>query len=136
VVKYDNEITAADRSSNLILFGDAESNKEIARLSAKLPIKWNAQHIQAGKTVYSSKDHGLIMIYPNPLNQKRYIVLNSGFTFREESYLNNSLQIPMLPDWAVINLNTPQDNVHPGKVEDAGFFGEHWEWKPLLNPPR
>jgi dienelactone hydrolase len=132
VVKYDNEITAADRSSNLILFGDAESNKEIARLNAKLPIKWNAQRIQAGKASYSSKDHGLIMIYPNPLNQKRYIVLNSGFTFREESYLNNSLQIPMLPDWAVVNLNTPPDGVHPGKVENAGFFGEHWEWKETI----
>jgi hypothetical protein len=69
------------------------------------------------------------MIYPNPLNQKKYIVLNSGFTCREESFLNNSKQIPMLPDWAVIDLNIPPDAVHPGRVENAGFFGEHWQWK-------
>ncbi len=132
IVKADKEVTAEDMaSSNLILFGDAESNKVIAKLSGKLPIKWNAAQIQAGNTAYSSKDHGLIMIYPNPMNQKNYIVLNSGFTFREESYLNNSKQIPMLPDWAVIDLNTPPDAVHPGKVADAGFFGEHWEWKEL-----
>ncbi len=130
IVKTDREVTTEDMaSSNLILFGDAESNKVIAKLAGKLPIKWNAAQIQAGNTAYSSKDHGLIMIYPNPMNQKNYIVLNSGFTFREESYLNNSKQIPMLPDWAVIDLNTPPDEVHPGKVENAGFFGEHWEWK-------
>ena len=29
------------------------------------------------------------MICPNPLNPKRYVVLNSGFTFREFDYLNN-----------------------------------------------
>ncbi len=130
IVKADKEVTAEDMaSSNLILFGDGESNKVIAKLSAKLPIKWNAGQIQAGNTSYSSKDHGLIMIYPNPMNPQKYVVLNSGFTFREESYLNNSKQIPMLPDWAVIDLNTPPDAVHPGKVENAGFFGEHWEWK-------
>lgn len=129
IVKLDNEITQADMSANLIAFGDAQSNKLIAKLSGKLPIKWTANNIQAGSTSYPSKDHGLIMIYPNPLNQKHYIVLNSGFTFREDSYLNNSKQIPMLPDWAVVDLNTPPDAVHPGKIESAGFFGEHWELK-------
>ncbi|MGF7078703.1 hypothetical protein [Mucilaginibacter sp. UYCu711] len=129
VVKMDSEITQADMASNLIVFGDAQSNKLIAKLNAKLPIKWVANNIQAGPASYSAKDHGLIMIYPNPLNQKHYIVLNSGFTFREDAYLNNSKQIPMLPDWAVVDLNTPPDFVHPGKIEKAGFFGEHWELK-------
>jgi dienelactone hydrolase len=129
IVKMDNEIAPADMASNLILFGDAESNSIIAKINSKLPIKWNAASIEAGKSTYSSKDHGLIMIYPNPLNQKKYIALNSGFTFREESFLNNSKQIPMLPDWAVIDLNTPPDAVHPGRIENAGFFGEHWQWK-------
>jgi hypothetical protein len=55
--------------------------------------------------------------------------LNSGFTFREDAYLNNSKQIPMLPDWAIVDLNTPPDSVHPGKIVSAGFFGEHWELK-------
>jgi dienelactone hydrolase len=132
VVKMDNEITTADMSANLIAFGDAQSNKLIAKLNAKLPIKWTADNIQAGAATYPAKDHGLIMIYPNPLNQKHYIVLNSGFTFREDAYLNNSKQIPMLPDWAVVDLNTPPDFVHPGKVEDAAFFDERWEVKKLV----
>jgi hypothetical protein len=129
IVKNDNEIAPADMASNLILFGDAQSNKVIAKLNARLPIKWSANRIQAGNVSYSAKDHGLIMVYPNPINPKKYIVLNSGFTFREESYLNNSKQIPMLPDWAVIDLNTPPGPVYPGKVVNAGFFGEKWQWK-------
>ncbi|WP_217452181.1 hypothetical protein [Mucilaginibacter humi] len=132
VVKMDYELTAADMAVNLIAFGDAQSNKLIAKLNAKLPIKWTANNIQAGSATYSAKDHGLIMIYPNPLNQRHYIVLNSGFTFREDAYLNNSKQIPMLPDWAVVDLNTPPDFVHPGKIENAGFFGEHWELKKMV----
>jgi dienelactone hydrolase len=126
IVKLDNEITQADMSSNLIAFGDAQSNKLIAKLTGKLPIKWTADQIRAGNISYPSKDHGLIMIYPNPLNQKHYIVLNSGFTFREDSYLNNSKQIPMLPDWAVVDLNTPPDALHPGKVGKRRLF---WELK-------
>jgi dienelactone hydrolase len=129
VVKMDNELTTADMASNLIAFGDAQSNKLIAKLNSRLPIKWSANKIQAGAASYPAKDHGLIMIYPNPLNQQHYIVLNSGFTFREDAYLNNSKQIPMLPDWAVVDLNTSPDFVHPGKIESAGFFGENWELK-------
>jgi hypothetical protein len=130
IVKNDFEITTADLSSNLIIFGDQESNSFLARINNKLPIKWNAARIAVGNNTYSSKDHALIMIYPNPLNHKKYVVLNSGFTFREESFLNNAKQIAMLPDWVIVDLNTPPGPVHPGMISHAGFFGERWE---LLN---
>ncbi|MDB5003682.1 MAG: Prolyl oligopeptidase family protein [Mucilaginibacter sp.] len=133
VVKLDNEITDADMSANLIAFGDAQSNKLIAKIKDKLPIKWSADNISVRNVAYPAKDHALIMIYPNPLNQKHYIVLNSGFTFREDAYQNNSKQIPMLPDWAVVDLKTPPDFVHPGKIENAGFFSDQWRLNYLDN---
>ena len=68
-----------------------------------------------------------MLIYPNPLNPKKYVVLNSGFTFREYDYLNNARQVPKLPDYAVIDVTTPPNSRHPGKVVRAGFFGEKWE---------
>ncbi len=67
---------------------------------------------------------------PEPLNPQRYVVLNSSFTFRDYAYLNNARQVPMLPDWAVIDLKTPPGNVWPGKVANAGFFDESWQLKP------
>jgi len=129
IVKDDIAISAADLSSNLIVFGDGQSNKIISKIKNKLPIRWDTENIYAGDTTYPSKNHALIMICPNPLNTRKYVVLNSGFTFREASFLNNAKQIPMLPDWAIIDLNTPPGPVYPGKVSRAGFFGEAWEWK-------
>jgi hypothetical protein len=70
------------------------------------------------------------MIYPNPLNPKRYVVLNSSFTFREFAYLNNARQVPMLPDWAIVDLRSPATSQFPGKVVAADFFGEKWELLP------
>jgi hypothetical protein len=67
------------------------------------------------------------MIYPNPLNPNKYVVLNSGATFREYDDLNNARQIPKLPDFAVIDTTTAPDDRYPGKVAAAGFFGERWE---------
>jgi hypothetical protein len=73
--------------------------------------------------------HAPVLIYPNPLNPDRYVVLNSGFTYREFAYLNNARQVPKLPDWAVIDLRTPADSLWPGKVVGADFFDENWQLK-------
>ena len=70
-----------------------------------------------------------MLVYPNPLAPDRYVVLNSGFTFREYAHLNNARQVPVLPDWAVIDLTTPAGIVWPGKVAEAGFFDEQWKLK-------
>jgi hypothetical protein len=130
-VKSDTEVTEADFANhNLVLFGDASSNKVIAQLAVKLPIQWTAQQIAVGAKNFPADHHALIAIYPNPANPKRYIVLNSGFTFREYDYLNNARQIAKLPDYAVIDVNVPADARTPGGVVDAGFFGEHWELLP------
>ncbi|MEO6182240.1 MAG: hypothetical protein ABIP71_03890, partial [Verrucomicrobiota bacterium] len=56
----------------------------------------------------------------------RYVVLNSGFTFREYDYLSNARQVPKLPDYAVVDLNVPISAKAPGDVVTAGFFDEHW----------
>jgi pimeloyl-ACP methyl ester carboxylesterase len=127
-VKDDIAITDADIAGhNLILWGDAESNQLFAKLQNKLPIQWTAQKVSVGKNSFPSANHVPLMIYPNPLNANRYIVLNSGFTFREYDYLNNARQVPKLPDWAVVDVDTPPSSRWPGKVVDAGFFGEGWE---------
>jgi hypothetical protein len=57
------------------------------------------------------------------------VVLNSGFTFREYDYLNNARQVPKLPDWAVIDVDTPVNARYPGKISAAGFFDERWRFK-------
>jgi hypothetical protein len=114
-------------SSNLILWGDPSSNKVLAKIADKLPIKWNAKEISVGSQSYASETHAPVLIYPNPLNPKRYVVLNSGFTFREYDYLNNARQVPKLPDWAIVDVTTPPNSRWPGKVVAADFFNDRWE---------
>ena len=64
---------------------------------------------------YAADTHVPVLIYPNPLNPKKYVVLNSGFTFREYDYLNNARQVPKLPDYAVIDVTTPGDLAGAGQ---------------------
>jgi len=127
-VLEDGAVTDAEiASSNLILWGDPSSNKVLAKIADKLPIKWTSKEIAVGAQTYAGDTHAAILIYPNPLNPKRYVVLNSGFTFREYDYLNNARQVPKLPDWAVVDVTTPSNSRWPGKVAAADFFTDEWQ---------
>ena len=67
------------------------------------------------------------MIYPNPENPARYVVINSGFTFREYDYLNNARQTSKLPDWALVDVRSGATTRDPGVIKAAGFFDEQWQ---------
>ncbi len=130
-VKDDVDVTAEDIAQrHLVLWGDPASNAVLAKLANHLPIAWTSGELTAGDRVFSAATHALIAIYPNPLNPEKYVVLNSGFTFREAHYLSNSRQTPKLPDWAVIDLTTPPGPRTPGRVAAADFFDERWQLKP------
>src|SRR5581483_7550612 len=130
-VKADKDITDADiANSNLILWGDPACNQLLARILDRLPLHWDAQNVKVGESSFAAKQHAPVLIYPNPLNPQRYIVINSGFTFREADYLTNARQVPRLPDWAVIDLSVSPSAHAPGRVTAAGFFGERWELLP------
>ena len=126
-VKNDVDVTEADlRDYNVVLFGDPGNNALMGKIAGKLPIGWTGKEITAGGKSFDAGHHAVAMIYPNPLNPQRYVVLNSGFTFRELDYLNNARQTPKLPDWAVIDTATPVTATGRGKVAGAGFFDERW----------
>ncbi len=124
--KVDEKLIA---DSNLVLWGDPSSNAVLKKIIDKLPIRWGKDGIKIGKQNFSSSDHTVAMVFPNPLNPDRYVVLNSGFTYREYDYLNNARQTAKLPDWAVIDVKSPPTSRVPGKVVKAGFFGEKWQVK-------
>jgi hypothetical protein len=127
-VRPDSAITEADiKEHNLVLWGDPSSNKVLAKIADRLPVRWDARGIVVGSKSYDAGYHVPVLIYPNPLNPKRYVVLNSGFTFREYDYLNNARQVPKLPDYAVVDINQPVTSRAPGGIVTAGFFDENWQ---------
>ena len=131
-IKDDSAVTEQDIADhNLVLWGDPASNAILAKIAGSLPIRWSKDEIVVDDgRKYAADKHALIAIYPNPLNPHKYVVLNSSFTFRDYAYLNNARQVPMLPDWAVVDLTTPPNAVWPGKIVAADFFDERWRVKP------
>lgn len=117
------------RSHNLYLFGDPGSNAVLKRILPKLPLKWTKETITlAGKT-FSAADHLPLLIFPNPENPKRYVVLNVGLSFsRKDMNGSNAQQYPHLPDYAVIHFDPNSFNDDRRKDTDlAGFFDEKWQ---------
>jgi len=121
LVKDDAQVTDADIAAhNLVVWGDPQSNQLLARAGGKLPIRWTSEELRVGDHVFDPATHVPVLIFPNPLNPKRYIVINSGFTFAAAGAGSNAEQTPKLPDFAVLKLDTAQPVL-------AGFFDEQWQ---------
>ncbi len=124
----DTELTEEDISNkNLILFGDPSSNSVIAKVMPHLPITWeNGKVTVAGKS-YSTSEHGVSLIYPNPLNPRRYVVLNSGHTFHDADFRNsNSWLFPRLGDIAVQKFSLRADGSFDEEILWAENFNSGW----------
>ncbi len=124
-IKDDRAVTASDIADyNLILFGDPGSNSLIAKVLGQLPIRWSRTEIAVGTQAFTAADHIPALIYPNPLNPKRYVVINSGHTFGEADFRGtNAWLYPRLGDYSVLTPN--------GEVALSGFFDEQWALRPL-----
>jgi dienelactone hydrolase len=111
--------------SHLVLWGDPSSNAVLGRIREKLPLLWG-KHVTTKGGMYKGGDVALVLIAPNPLNPKRYVVLNSGFTWKENAAQSNSRHVPLLPDWAILRLDAPPGARMSQRVLEAGFFDESW----------
>ncbi len=107
--------------SHLILFGDPQSNQLLGKVLPTLPVKWESDLIQVGDQKWTAADHGLVLIYPNPLNRSRYVVVNSGHTFHEKDFRSsNAWLFPRLGDIAIQHLKSGAD----GQVEETTVWSE------------
>lgn len=130
-IQDDTAVTDADRAAHhLILWGDPASNAELGRIADRLPLRWSPTGIDTRARTHAADRHVALLIHPHPAHPNRYVVLNSGFTFREYDYLNNARQTPKLPDWAIVDVRVPPDSRRPGGIVEAGFFGEDWKESP------
>ncbi|MCH9653291.1 MAG: prolyl oligopeptidase family serine peptidase [Planctomycetes bacterium] len=132
-IKDDTDVTEEDiRTRNLILFGDPGSNSYIAKVLPHLPLKWSQKMLRFGNKDYPAGNHVPALIVPNPLSgaNGRYIVLNSGHTFREAELAKlNYLLFPRWGDWAVLQIDPSHTESKPLKenVLRAGYFNEQWK---------
>jgi hypothetical protein len=116
----DTEVTEAlMREAHVVLWGDRQSNALWRKVAGKLPIRWGKDSVRVGRQVFAGATHAPAFIYPNPLAPTRYVLANSGLTFRDYLGASNSQHAPKLPDWTIRTL--------AGAVVAAGFFDERWQ---------
>lgn len=124
----DSQAYQIDRNDNVILFGSPASNSMIEKLLPGLPIRWTADSIIVGDHTFSTKDHGLCLIYPNPLNSRRYVVINSGHTFHEADFkASNSWLFPRLGDIAVQKFTPNSSGGFDEEIVWAANFNSGWK---------
>lgn len=124
----DTELTDQQiAENNLICFGDYSSNRYLFSIREQLPIQWNLEAVKVADKKFDPAVHAPAYCCPNPRNPRRYLVVNSGMTFREFSNVSNSRQIAMLPDWAVLDVSVKDDGILPGRIAAEGFFDEDWK---------
>jgi pimeloyl-ACP methyl ester carboxylesterase len=131
-IKDDRQVTEDDvRRCNLILFGDPGSNTWIQKALPNLPIAWTRTDVRLGEDRYSATDHVPLLIQPSPFAAERYVVLNSGHTFREKELATlNYLLFPRLADWAILRVGgkapaNPSDPLDENLLK-TGFWNEQW----------
>lgn len=110
--------------NHLVLFGDPGSNLVLKKILGDLPVDWTTDRIRIGEQEWPAADHGLSLIFPNPLNPSKYVVLNSGHTFHEKDFRSsNAWLFPRLGDVAVQKISS-------GK---AGGFEEQTVWTDVFD---
>jgi pimeloyl-ACP methyl ester carboxylesterase len=123
-IKDDREVTLADLAQyNLVLFGDPGSNRWIAKLQGKTPLRWTRDRVGFGAETFAAADHVPAMIYPNPLAPRRYVVINSGMTIEDREF-TFEYGMPRLGDFAILPVKPGVE--WPG-IATAGLFNERWQ---------
>ena len=104
----------------------------LGRIADKLPIKWKDDGFVVGDQEFTGSDLGLAMVYPNPLNPKKYVVVYSGTHWGRGLPFNHKLDL--LPDFIVFNsdllgdlFSWPYAGKGPNQHLCAGFFDKHWQ---------
>ena len=126
-MKRDTDVTAADMATHsLILCGDPEANLVTKRIMAKLPVRIEKDVYVVGKRRFPREGNGLMMIYPNPLNPKRYVMIHDGAQWGPSLSSNHKLEF--MPDFIVYKAGTDDDGTYfkTNPYVCAGYFDSFW----------
>ena len=124
-VKTDQEVTDQDiAESHVILLGTPENNTLLAKVISRTPVTLvSASEIRVGDKSFKGENLGITFIYPNPLNPRRYAVVNAGYTHQAGA----SDSLGLLPDYVVFKQAPSKAyNKFASNVVGFGTFDTHW----------
>ncbi len=131
-IKKDTEVTQEDiQRFHLMLFGNPKTNSINERIKQDLPVRFKDASIIFSDKKFTGKSVGVSMIYPNPLNQQRYVLIQAGTTW--QGMVKISKRIGAEFDYIIFDNRTTGINVHQGNLTVdgspllRGFFDQDWQ---------
>jgi len=122
----DKDVTEADFAKyNVVLFGDPGSNRWIAKLAGRLPVRWTRETVTMGSQSFPAGQHYPALVYPSPVSPSHYIVLNTGLTISDREY-RGDYGMPRFGDYAVLKVGSADGQEVPESA-CAGLFDESWQ---------
>ena len=122
-IKDDKDVTPADFAKyHVVLFGDPGSNRWLAKINGKSPLKWTKQSVRYSRSNTPSADHLPAHDLSEPAQSTEYVVFNTGMTIDDREYAGE-YPMPRLGDFAMLKVKEGAD--FPDTAE-AGLFDEKW----------
>jgi hypothetical protein len=114
--------------NNLFLFGPPSQNPLMRRVLKDLPVRISGGKIEIQGHSYAADRYGIWLIYPNPVNTGRYVVINAGLPWGKDLPVNHKYD--MIPDFIVYTADKTADGTECNKYVAAGFFDQFWQFAP------
>jgi len=116
-------------NKNIVLFGNSSTNRILAEISDTIPVKIKKGEVLAKDEKYSGQKIEYVLIYPNPLNHKKYVAVFAGNSPQSINCFNNlwpqfRSAIKEI-DYGIFEMNE-DDSV---KWLAKGIFGTNWDWQ-------
>jgi predicted esterase len=116
------------RDHNLVLYATPGSHALLSRIEAQLPIRVEADAVVIGSQRFSDKGVGTKFIYPNPLNPKRYVIVQAAPTLEA---VKAGYNLPdFLPDYVVYDAKSTRTRprlLFPSPPPALGYFNQAWQ---------
>lgn len=115
------------RTHHVVLYGTPGSNAVLERIADQLPIRVTADGVRVGDTTYDDRGVGVRFVYPSPLGEGRYVIVQAAPTAAAVMSGNN---LPdFVPDWIVYDADSTRTRPRliSGRSAPAmGFFDDAW----------
>ena len=128
----DSEVTDADAARySLILIGGADANLVTRKMADRIPIEVASDHVKVGSRSFPAVDARVQLIYPNPLNRQRYVVVVAATSAAGMYFVNPNEVTNGEFDYAIQDGHVP--GAAGGSAADlavaGGWFNPHWEFE-------
>lgn len=131
----DSELSDADAARySLILVGGADANLVTRKLAARIPLDIAADHVKIGSRSFPAADARVELVYPNPLNAQRYVLVVAATSAAGMFFVNpNELQSAGF-DFTIQDGHV--SGAAGGSAADlavaGGWFDRGWEFEDAL----